>query len=94
MESIVQTLQYITLFVIFKMRRYAFLLVTWIFATLIEYIVARYILVKISRVKENLKMESSREMIQLSGPGRKFMIELTKMITQKDMTNLIFYSIH
>ena len=42
------------------MRRYAFLILAWIFATSIEYMVARYILVKISRVKENLKMESSR----------------------------------
>ena len=47
--------------------------------------VARYILVKISRVKENLKMESSREMIQFSGPGRKFMIVLTKLIIQKEI---------
>ena len=66
------------------MKGYKFLLVAWIFATLIEYMVARYILVKISRVKENLKMESSREMIQFSGPGRKFIIELIKMITQKN----------
>ena len=67
------------------MRRYAFLLVAWIFATLLEYMVARYILVKISRVRENLKMESSREMIQFSGPGRKFIIELTIMIAQKNL---------
>ena len=72
------------------MKGYKFLLVAWIFATLIEYMVARYILVKISRVKENLKMESSREMMQFSGPGRKLMFVLRKMITQKE----IFYAIH
>ena len=60
------------------MRRYTFLIVAWIFATFIEYMVARYILVKISRVKESLKMESSREMMPFSGPGRKFMVIFKK----------------